>query len=239
MKDLLYIKDICEKAGATLTEEQLQQFFQYYELLTEWNRVMNLTAITDYREVVLKHFADSIVLVQVYDMTETCTVIDIGTGAGFPGIPLKIAYPKLRVTLLDSLNKRVKFLNQVILQLGLTGIEAIHGRAEDLAKREEYRECFDLCVSRAVANLASLSEYCIPYVRVGGYFISYKSGNSEEEIRQAEKAIHILGGKLADVKKIVLPDSDISRSFVIIQKEKSTEKKYPRKAGTPAKDPIL
>lgn len=233
-----YLKDYARKAGISLSEEQLQQFYRYYEILVEWNQVMNLTAITDYKEVVLKHFIDSISLIQAYDLTQEISLLDVGTGAGFPGIPLKIAFPKLKVTLLDSLNKRVQFLNHVIEELGLSHITAIHGRAEDYAKQKEYREQYDLCVSRAVSNLASLSEYCIPYVKVGGYFISYKSGNCGEEVEQAQKAIKVLGGQLKDRKEFVLPDSDISRSFIFIEKVNVTGKKYPRKAGLPTKEPI-
>lgn len=238
MNEPQYIKDSCQKVGVALTEKQVNQFYRYYELLTEWNQVMNLTAITEYEEIVLKHFVDSIALIQVQNMTKTKTVIDVGTGAGFPGIPLKIVYPQLKVTLLDSLNKRVKFLSQVITELELEGIEAIHGRAEDMAHKAEYREQYEISISRAVANLASLSEYCIPYVKMGGYFISYKSGNIGEEVQRAQKAIQILGGKIEVVKEFTLPDSDIVRSFVIVRKEKNTGKKYPRKAGIPAKNPI-
>ena len=239
MNDMNYLKNLSQKVGVSLSDEQLQQFIKYYELLVEWNQVMNLTAITEYKEVVLKHFVDSIALVQTYDLTKSFSVIDVGTGAGFPGIPLKIAFPQLKVTLLDSLNKRVQFLNHVTEQLGLKDIAAIHGRAEDFAKQKEHREQYDLCVSRAVANLASLSEYCIPYVKVGGVFISYKSGNREEEVNQAQKAIKVLGGRLKNKKEFQLPDSDISRSFILIEKVAPTIKKYPRKAGLPTKEPIL
>lgn len=173
------------------------------------------------------------------DEEKVKNVIDIGTGAGFPGIPLKIVFPHLKVTLLDSLNKRIKFLNDVIEALELKNIETIHGRAEDFAKQEIYREQYDLCVSRAVANLATLSEYCLPYVKVGGYFISYKSGEIEEELQQSKRAVSILGGILGDVIKFALPGTDIGRSFVKIKKVKNTGKKYPRKAGLPSKEPLV
>lgn len=224
--------------GIVLTDKQKQQFDKFYKLLVEWNKVMNLTGITEYEEVNEKHFVDSLSLVKAIDINKIDTVIDIGTGAGFPGIPLKIAFPHLKVVLLDSLNKRINFLNTVIDELGLTDIKTIHGRAEDYAKQSEYREQFDLCVSRAVANLSTLSEYCIPYVKVGGLFIPYKSGEIDEEVLQAKKAIHILGGKLEEVIKFQLPDTEIHRSFVKINKTQGTAKRYPRKAGLPTKEPL-
>lgn len=225
--------------GIILTDTQKEQFDKFYEILVEWNKVMNLTGITDYEEVNEKHFVDSVSLVKAINIEKVDTVIDIGTGAGFPGIPLKIAFPHLKVVLLDSLNKRINFLNEVINELGLTEIKTIHGRAEDYAKQAEYREQFDICVSRAVANLSTLSEYCIPYVKVGGMFIPYKSGEIDEEVQQAKKAIHILGGKLDEVIKFQLPDTEINRSFVKINKIQNTTKKYPRKAGLPAKEPLV
>lgn len=225
--------------GIVLTDVQKQQFDKFYELLVEWNRVMNLTGITEYEEVNEKHFVDSVSLVKAIDIDKVQTVIDIGTGAGFPGIPLKIAFPHLKVVLLDSLNKRINFLNVVINELGLTDIKTIHGRAEDYAKQVEYREQFDICVSRAVANLSTLSEYCIPYVKVGGMFIPYKSGEIDEEVQQAKRAIQILGGKLEEVIKFQLPDTEINRSFVKINKTQNIAKKYPRKAGLPTKEPLV
>lgn len=227
-----------KQLGITLSEKQMQQFIRYYELLVEWNSFMNLTAITGYEEVMEKHFVDSLAAVKVCDFHQVKTLIDIGTGAGFPGIPLKIAFPHLEVVLLDSLNKRTKFLNEVINQLGLENIRTIHGRAEDYAKQKEYREQFDVCVSRAVANLSTLSEYCIPYVRNMGDFISYKSGKIEEEVEQARKAVFILGGKISKIEKFCLADTDMERSFVIIKKEKKSPEKYPRKAGMPSKEPL-
>lgn len=222
----------------SLSEKQIRQFLDYYEMLVEWNKVMNLTAITEYEEVIEKHFIDSLASVKVCDYEGVTSVIDIGTGAGFPGIPLKIAFPHLQVVLLDSLNKRIKFLDEVIEKLGLEGIRTIHGRAEDFAKQKEYRECFDLCVSRAVANLSTLSEYCLPYVKVGGKFVPYKSGKIDEELSQSKNAVKILGGKVTDVVKFYLGDTDMERSFVVVKKEKNTPKKFPRKAGLPGKEPL-
>ncbi|HIS60914.1 MAG TPA: 16S rRNA (guanine(527)-N(7))-methyltransferase RsmG [Candidatus Scybalomonas excrementigallinarum] len=232
------LKKKSEMLDISLSEEQLQQFLTYYEMLVEKNKVMNLTAITEKEEVIDKHFIDSISLNKAMDVTKPLKILDLGTGAGFPGIPLKIAYPNLELTLLDSLNKRIKFLDEVIEALSLEGIVTIHGRAEDYAKQASYREQFDICVSRAVANLATLSEYCLPYVKEGGCFISYKSGSVEEELEQSKKAIFELGGKVKEVIAFTLPETDIERTFVVIEKVRKTPKKYPRKAGLPSKEPI-
>lgn len=221
-----------------IDKRQAEQFQMFYELLIEWNKVMNLTAITEYDEVVEKHFLDSLCLKDVLNLDQVENVIDIGTGAGFPGIPLKIVYPHLKITLLDSLQKRVKFLNKVIGKLELEDIEAIHGRAEEIAKKENYREKYELCVSRAVANLSTLSEYCIPFVKTDGFFISYKSGDVDEEVIKSKKAAAVLGGKIENTIKFQLPGTEINRSFVKIRKVKETPKKYPRKAGTPSKEPL-
>lgn len=227
-----------KELSIVLNDKQIQQFEQYYNILVEWNKVMNLTAITKYEEVIEKHFLDSLTIVDAINMEKIETLIDVGTGAGFPGIPLKIAFPHLKVTLLDSLNKRIKFLNEVIDLLELDDIKTIHGRAEDYAKQAEYREQYDICVSRAVANLATLSEYCLPYVKVDGLFVPYKSGEIDEELKSSEKAVSILGGKVEEVVKFQLPGTDIGRSFVKIHKIKETKKKYPRKAGIPTKEPL-
>lgn len=232
------LKTGAEAIGISLNEKQIAQFVKYYEILVEWNSFMNLTGITEYEEVVQKHFVDSLALCKALDVSKAESLIDIGTGAGFPGIPLKIAYPHLKVTLLDSLQKRIKFLNEVIAQLGLEKVETIHGRAEDFAKPSMKRESYDLCVSRAVANLASLSEYCLPYVKVGGYFIPYKSGKAEEELEESKKAVFLLGGKIEQEVKFMLPDSDITRNLIKIKKVSATPKKYPRKSGLATKEPI-
>lgn len=232
-----FIQDL-EKLGVSLTDRQIEQFLIYYELLTEWNSFMNLTAITEYEDVLKKHFVDSVSLIQAVDVRKELTLIDVGTGAGFPGLALKIAYPELKVTLLDSLQKRIQFLDAVIEKLGLEGIETIHGRAEDFAKPQKLRESFDLCVSRAVANLSTLSEYCLPFVKVGGYFIPYKSEKIAQEKEEAEKALELLGGKFERQVEFMLPSSDIYRNLFVIKKVKETPKKFPRKAGLPAKEPI-
>ncbi len=231
-------KDL-EALQIVLNKEQLCQFMSYYELLVEWNQVMNLTAITDFEEVCKKHFTDSLSLVKAYKINASISVIDVGTGAGFPGIPLKIAFPDIEIILLDSLHKRVDFLKTVIDNLGLKKIEALHGRAEDYAKEKNFREQFDLCVSRAVSNLSTLSEYCIPYVKIGGYFISYKSEKLSEEKKDAEYAISVLGGEIEDQISFQIPNSDINRNLLIVRKKKETPANYPRKAGLPLKKPII
>ena len=222
--------------GITLNEKQLQQFLTYYEMLVEKNKVMNLTAITEFNEVMEKHFADSLSLIQVVDLHQPLSVIDLGTGAGFPGIPLKIAFPELNITLADSLNKRILFLQEVIEALELEGISAVHGRAEDLARKKGYRENFDICVSRAVSNLSTLSEYCLPFVKIGGSFISYKAGDCDEEVEHARSSVFLLGGKIQSIKKFDLGES--KRAFIMIKKKEGTSSKYPRKAGIPSKNPL-
>ena len=225
-----------EKLNIHLNEKQVYQFMKYYEMLIETNKVMNLTAITDFDEVIDKHFVDSLALIQAIDLNKELKVIDVGTGAGFPGIPLKIAFPELDILLLDSLNKRIHFLDQVISELGLENIQTIHGRAEDFGKNPLYREKFDLCVSRAVANLSTLSEYCVPFVKVDGYFISYKSGKVQEELDASRHAVDILGGKVEKCLNYALADTDMERSLVVIHKLKPTKKAYPRKVGKPSKE---
>lgn len=237
--------------GIILSYNQTEQFIKYYELLTEWNSFMNLTAITDFNEVLKKHFIDSLSIVKAvkdidgYDFFEmnvnsdsSISIIDVGTGAGFPGIPLKIVFPHIKLTLLDSLQKRIKFLDKVILELSLKDVNTVHGRAEDYARPDKLRERYDLAVSRAVANLSTLSEYCIPFVRVGGKFISYKSEKLREEISDAEKAVSILGGRIQKQVDYTLPSSDIYRNLLLIDKITKTPESFPRKAGLPAKEPI-
>ena len=236
--DVTAFKKNLKEFGLVLTENQVGQYLRYYELLVEWNEKMNLTAITEYGDVMKKHFIDSLSIVKAIDPKSISYMIDVGTGAGFPGLALKIAFPEIKVTLLDSLNKRITFLNAVIDELKLKDVEAVHGRAEDFAGKTDYREKYDLCVSRAVANLSTLSEYCLPFVNNNGCFISYKSEKIEEELKQAENAISILGGKIEKQVEFNLPSSDIYRNLVVIRKMKVTPKKYPRKAGLPSKEPL-
>lgn len=242
---LNHFREDLDELNIALSENQLRQFMQYYELLIEWNQVMNLTAITEFDEVLKKHFIDSLSLVKACnlngernDTSTEISLIDIGTGAGFPGIPLKIAFSNIKVTLMDSLNKRIDFLNEVIAVLGLDGIETIHGRAEDYAKPDMLREKYDLCVSRAVANLSTLSEYCLPYVKVGGKFISYKSEKIIDEIKDAKYAIDILGGKVEEQVSFMLPNSELHRNLFVVTKCADTPLKYPRKAGMASKKPL-
>ncbi len=238
MRDNTILVKGAEKIGIVLSDKQQLQFEAYYDYLVAQNEVMNLTAITEYEEVLCKHFLDSLFLAQTMKEFNGKKIIDLGTGAGFPGVPLKIAFPDTEFVLMDSLNKRISFLNRVIELLDLKGITAVHGRAEEAARTKEYREQFDFCVSRAVARLASLSEFCIPFVKPGGYFISYKAGDCKEECAEAKNAIKTLGGKLIRAEEAFLPDTEIARTFVIIQKEKSTPEKYPRGQGKPLKQPL-
>lgn len=210
----------------------------YKDMLLEWNEKMNLTAITDEREIILKHFADCLIICSGMDLDKK-KVIDVGTGAGFPGVPVKIACPGAEMTLLDSLNKRIGFLTELSAKLGLENVNCVHMRAEDGGADAAYREKFDYCLSRAVANLAVLSEYCLPFVKVGGYFISMKGPDAADEIKEAEKAIKVLGGRIADIKRAAIPETDIVHSLIIIEKIKPTPGKYPRKAGKAKKDPIM
>ena len=229
----------CNDKGIELKEEQLSMLSSFYEMLVEKNKVMNLTGITEWDDVVLRHYIDSISISEIMNLNDfRGKVLDLGTGAGFPGIPLKIIFPNLQITLFDSLNKRIRFLQEVIDELELKNIEAIHGRAEEFGKNSDYREQYDLVVSRAVANIATLSEYCLPFVKVGGSFISYKTDSIEEEISNSGKAVSILGGKIERVEHFTLPNTDMERSLLQIKKIKTTGKKFPRKAGLPSKEPL-
>lgn len=225
-----------EKINIKFTEEQLEKFYQYMNMLLEWNEKINLTAIVEPKEVILKHFIDSLTINKY--LKENVTIADVGTGAGFPGIPLKILRPDIKVTLVDSLNKRINFLNEVIEKLNLEDIETVHSRIEDFGKNKSYREKFDYVTARAVANLAVLSEYLIPIAKIGGKCVCMKGSNVEEEIQSGKKAINVLGGKIEKVDEFVLPDSDISRNVIILSKIKNTPARFPRKAGMPSKEPL-
>ncbi len=231
------LKKCLSEFNIDIDKKQLELFSRYYELLIEWNNKFNLTSITQKDDVIIKHFADSLALLKYFDPGNK-SLIDIGTGAGFPGIPIKIMVPDCKILLLDSLNKRINFLDEVITSLGLDGISTVHGRAEDMGHDPDMREKFDLALSRAVANLSTLSEYCLPFVNINGLFISYKSGNIDDELSGAQKAIKTVGGSLEKTERFSLPYSDQERSLVFISKKKSTPSVYPRKAGVPGKKPL-
>ena len=236
MENNSLLQDEMKKQEIELTDEQIGQFNLYYELLVDKNKVMNLTAITVYDDVVRKHFIDSAMIARKLNMNQIRNMCDIGTGAGFPGIPLKIIYPHMHVTLVDSVGKRVNFLSDVVDKLQLKDVETVHSRTEDLARNPKYREKFDLVTARAVASMNVLSEYCLPYVKIGGKFAAYKSGNVQDELESAKKAISILGGKIDSVD--VFKMYDMGRSIVLINKVKKTPMTYPRKAGIPTKIPL-
>ena len=228
-----------KKIDIEIDEEKVIRFYKYMNLLIEWNKKINLTAIIEPNDIILKHFVDSLSLVKSIKLNGDESLIDVGTGAGFPGIPIKIMFPNLKITLMDSLNKRLLFLNEVINKLGLDKIELVHGRAEDLGKNSNYREKYDLCVSRAVANISTLSEYCIPFIKLNGYFICYKADGCMNEINIGKNAIKVLGGEIEEIVDFNLPDTDIKRKIINIKKIKNTPKKYPRKPGLPSKEPII
>jgi 16S rRNA (guanine527-N7)-methyltransferase len=227
------------KLGINLTYLQLEAFRQFTNLLLEWNERINLTRIVDPTEIVLKHYLDSLSIAQVLDAGLCKSMLDVGTGAGFPGIPLKIAYPNISIVLLDSVKKRLSFIDSVIKELRLTDVLTLHERAENLGQNKMYREKFDLVTSRAVAKLNVLAELCIPLCKPGGRFVSYKGPNHDDEVEEAQNAIRICGGEIERIENIVLPDSDIQRALIVIKKTKSTPKIYPRNAGIPSKQPIF
>lgn len=232
------LKEACEEIGLEFNNEKYNQFMLYKELIKEWNQKINLTAITEDEEIVKKHFIDSIKIFKFTDIKECNSIIDIGTGGGFPGIPMKIVYPECNMVLLDSLNKRIKFLDIVIEKLGLTNIKTIHGRAEEFPVKEEYREKFDIVVSRAVANMSVLSELCIPYVKLDKFFVALKGPAIDEELKEGKNAIEILGGKVEKLIPVQIEGSDLNHNLVVIKKIKNTPNKYPRKPGTANKKPL-
>lgn len=227
-----YLKEL----NVDLSENQLEQFYDYMNILTEWNKVMNLTAITEPNEIIIKHFVDSLTILDKIENKKV--IIDVGTGAGFPGIPIKIACPEVKVVLLDSLNKRIKFLNEVIDKLKLENIEAVHGRAEDYGRDKNYREKYDVAIARAVAPLNILLEYLMPFVKVKGICLCMKAVNTDEEIENSKRGVKLLGGDKISIDDFSIPNADIARRIIKIEKSKSTDKRYPRKAGTPSKEPL-
>ena len=231
------LKKSLEKIGIEITDEQKEQFDTYHKLLEEWNKVMNLTGITEYEEVVEKHYVDSLSIVKVMNMNHVDTVIDVGTGAGFPGLPIAIS-SKAEVTLLDSLNKRVNFLNSISTELGLNNVNTIHGRAEEMGVNQKYREKYDIAVSRAVAPMNVLVEYLLPFVKTGGICICMKGPKADEELKEAKRAIKLLGGEIIKQEKLKLDNEKMERNLIIIKKVSTTAKKYPRKPGMPAKQPL-
>ena len=235
------LREGCEQIGIELTEKMCKQFKDYKEIMLEWNKKVNLTAITDEKEIVTKHFIDSLTLLTTDEFqAANLKIIDVGTGAGFPAIPLRIVKEDIKqLTLLDSLNKRIVFLQELVDKLELSNVESIHSRAEDLGRSENYREQYDICISRAVANMAVLAEYCLPFVKVGGKFISLKGNSIKEEISAANKAISILGGEVSSIKTVKIPFSDIEHTLVIISKLNESPSIYPRKSGKAIKNPIL
>ncbi len=232
------LKAVLSHLNISYTDLQIDQFRAYESRILEWNKKVNLTAITVHDDFIKKHFIDSIAISQFDEFKGSENIIDVGTGAGFPGVPLAILHPEKRFLLMDSLNKRIKIIDEICFELGICNVDVIHGRAEEIAQSKKYREKYDFCVSRAVANLSVLSEYCIPFVKVGGYFAPYKSGTVEEEIKDSMKAIKILGGVFAENRRICIDGFDLDHRVILIKKIEHTNSKYPRKAGTPAKEPI-
>ncbi len=228
-------KGLADEINVCISEEKLEKFYEYKEMLKEWNEKINLTAIIEDKEIILKHFIDSL-MINKY-IGKNVSLIDIGTGAGFPGIPIKIVNEDINLTLMDSLNKRLIFLDEVCKKIELKNVNIVHGRAEDFGKDKRYREKFDVATARAVANMNVLLEYCLPFVKVGGIFICMK-GNNIEEIKETEKALEVLGGRIEKIENVYLPGTDIERNIIIVKKIKSTSKEYPRKAGLPSKQPI-
>lgn len=232
------LKSAFEYLGIPFDEELIAKFEGYMNGILEWNEKVNLTAITDVDEFIKKHFIDSVLCYNFDEFKNAKSVVDVGTGGGFPGIPLALVFPEIEFTLIDSLNKRLKIIDELCLDLNITNVKTLHGRAEDLAHKKEYREQFDLCVSRAVANLATLSEYCLPFIKRGGSFLAYKAVKADDEIKEGKNAVFLLGGKIEREDKIDLPSFDLAHNIVVINKVQNTSAKYPRKAGMPSKQPL-
>jgi len=232
------LKNALEELKIEYREETLSKFEKYMEKVLEWNEKVNLTAIKDKDEFVQKHFIDSVLCAGYEEIEKAQTIIDVGTGAGFPGVPLAIIYPEKQFVLMDSLAKRLKIVKEICDELGILNVEVLHGRAEELARKKEHREVYDLCVSRAVANLATLSEYCLPFVKVGGYFYAYKGRDAENELAQGKTAVKVLGGSLKEMREAGLKGFELEHKILCIEKVKATTSKFPRKPGTPAKEPI-
>ncbi|MGB8957138.1 MAG: 16S rRNA (guanine(527)-N(7))-methyltransferase RsmG [Tumebacillaceae bacterium] len=233
-----FFRTEADKFGLELNAGQLEQYRTYFQWLVEWNEKMNLTAITDEEGVYFKHFYDSMTLLTVSQFRREGTLLDVGAGAGFPSLPVKIAAPELNVTILDSLNKRIGFLNELVATLGLTDTKAVHGRAEDFGKQPGWRDGYDQVTARAVARLNVLAEFCLPYVKVGGHFFAMKGPDAENEVSEAKKAVDVLGGRVVDIVTTTLPNEAGTRNIIVVEKIKATPKQYPRKAGTPAKNPL-
>lgn len=233
-----FFRTEADKFGLALSDAQLEQYRTYFQWLVEWNEKMNLTAITDEEGVYFKHFYDSTTLLTVPQFRREGTLLDVGAGAGFPSLPVKIAAPDLDVTILDSLNKRIGFLNELVAALGLTDTKAVHGRAEDFGKQPGWRDGYDQVTARAVARLNVLAEFCLPYVKVGGCFFAMKGPDAENEVSEAKKAVDVLGGRVVDIVKTALPNEAGTRNIIVVEKIKATPKQYPRKAGTPSKNPL-
>ena len=229
---------VLKNKGIDLNEEQLHQFDIYFKMLVEWNKKINLTTLTKEEDVYLKHFYDSITAAFYYDFTKKVHICDVGAGAGFPSIPLKICFPHLKIAIIDSLNKRIGFLNRLSSELGIDQVDFYHGRAEDFGSNIEFREKFDVVMARAVARMSVLSELCLPFNKINGVFIAMKGAQAKEELANAKKAIKILGGQLNKTETFTLPNEESERSIIMIKKMKATPKRYPRKAGTPNRNPI-
>ena len=232
-----YLKDCLAKWNIDIDDRKLSLFERYYELIVSWNEKINLTTVTEKDDVIIRHFVDSLAIMKYIDIANKA-ILDVGTGAGFPGIPVSIMSPSCHVVLLDSLNKRIMFLNEVICELGLSDVKTVHGRAEDIAFDDDYREKFDIVCSRAVANMSTLSEYCLPFVRLNGFFVSYKSADISDELNGSLKAISTLGGKLNRIEEFSLPDSDMKRTLIFTDKCHNTDSRFPRRAGKPSRNPL-